>query len=423
MKSILHKLTVLSCMLVFVPPGLAQDLVDDLSFRVADAPSGIPLERAEEIVYPDGAQQWIVECNELDTVAICGFYRELKAFFRQGAIRNTFNMPGAFLRVRTDVPYYTRLDLSQDAEAPFHNSWSADVDLTYVFYLKRKTEFGIEMDGAEAAVLNGVKTSVLRRRVYAFVDWNALSRTLAVTVVDFDNPYDMGTQFESGPILITGRSVSSTLSKKYSLNSHFSTEKKSEDSAKSKDVNKIEIGATHYTKNSKRRMKVTIEGATYYAEFGRFSATDIYFSDGRHRLEFAFGANWVSDSDIEYEEVADYTHVQCESSKKFDFGFSFVDFITGASSDTSGETTCIANANQLPVHVSWSAVPTLDENTMQHEGLFSVARFVTEADGNGGAKAWYQPRFSSKMTWRFHAYVTEGSGPGYRCPQCRYGSP
>jgi hypothetical protein len=157
-------------------------------------------------------------------------------------------------------------------------------------------------------------------------------------------------------------------------------------------------------------MRVMLDGANYYAEFGVFSAPERRFSNGRKRLDFTFGARWISSCDIAYRETADYTQVACASSKKFKLSFKFTDKLTGASADRASVTDCISDRNQLPVLVSWTATPTTDENTKKSEGLFCVARFCTESE-NGVGRSWYQTRFAQGITWIFRASVTEGTGP------------
>ena len=396
----------MGCLFIFgvvsIGSGRAQvqDLIDD---RVvpAERPVGVPIERAFEVTWPNGARQYLVDCDNTDKAAIIGFYREVLALYLDRAIRNTFNASGAFIRARTDVPYCTRLDLRANPDAPFESSWAADVDLTFVFYLKQSNEFGIRADGGEAMVLNGVNTSVLKRRVYAYIDWDAIDQILSVTLTDFDSPLDTGVQLEMGTYVVTGRSVNSTLGSRNSISSQYSDDKATKS---------FSIGATSYTSNSRKRMRVMLDGATYYAEFGRFTATEVRFSNGRKRLDFTFSARWLTSCDLNYREQADYTQVACASSKKFKLSFSFIDKLTGASGDRSKETDCISDRNQLPVAVSWTATPTTDANTTEPEGLFTVARFCTEVE-NGVGRAWYQARFAQGITWILRASVTEGSGP------------
>jgi hypothetical protein len=397
----LAKCLMLGCAIGMVPGrSFGDDLIDD-KFVLADKPVAIPIERAVEFTYPNGARQSIVVCDNTDQAAIIGFYWQLLGLYNDRAIRNTYDGSGAFIRVRTDVSYCTRLNTKANPDAPFETSWSADADLTYVFFMKQTDEFGIRVDGGEAVVLKGVNTSVLRRRVYAYIDWDAIDKILSVTITDFDLPFDTGVQTEAGTYVVTGRSVNSTLDTKNTISSSFTDNKSSKS---------FSIGASSYLSNKRNRMRVMLDGATYYAEFGVFSATEMLFSNRRKRLDFTFGARWVSSCDIAYREQADYTQVACKSSKKFKIGFKFTDKLTNVSGERSTETGCISNRNQLPVLVSWTATPTMDTNTTAPEGLFGVARFCTEVE-NGVGRSWYQARMAQGLTWIFRAAVTEGSGP------------
>ncbi|MCO6454691.1 MAG: hypothetical protein J5I93_05250 [Pirellulaceae bacterium] len=414
-----HLLAAMICGLLMAsgpaPRGAADELDDEWSFRAAERIPGLAIPREEEIIYTDGSRQWFVECDEFDAPAITGFHRQLWAFFRQGLLRNTNNRGEAFLRVVTDVDYCTPVDYSSSPLAAFDTSWSAWVNLTYVFYLKRTQRFGIELDGGKAEVINGVSTSALRRRVDANIDWDAEARVLRVTVNDFDDPRDMGVQAVSAPYYVIGRSIESTINRAYSINSGITLplpvpEDEDGQPGDKTPATKVSVSASTYVQESKKRLKVTVEGASYYAEFGHFTATEHWNSDGRRRMEFAFGANWTSDADIEYDEEASWGHVECASQKKHGFDFSFKDFLTSVGLDKSGMTTCIASSMQLPVRVAWTAKPTLDHDDDELEGLFTKARFLTVWDRVNGGECWYQPRFSSTMTWRLHAYPTERSG-------------
>lgn len=397
----LARCLMLGCTIGLVPGrSCGDDLIDD-KFVLAEKPVAIPIERAVEYTYPNGARQSIVVCDNTDKAAIIGFYSQLMGLYNDRAIRNTYNGSGAFIRVRTDVSYCTRLNTKANPDAPFESSWSADVDLTYVFFMKQTDEFGVRVDGGEAVVLNGVNTSVLRRRTYAYVDWDAIHQILSVTITDFDFPLDTGVQREMGTYIVTGRSVNSTLGSKNTVSSEFKDDKLSKS---------FSIGASSYISNKRNRMRVMLNGATYYAEFGVFSATEMLFSNRRKRMDFTFGARWISSCDIAYREQADYTQVACASSKKFKVSFKFTDKLTGASGERATETGCISNRTQLPVLVSWTATPTTDANTTEPEGLFGVARFCTEVE-NGVGRSWYQARFAQGMTWIFRASVTEGTGP------------
>ncbi len=394
---------------------------DDRHFMVSDMGAGlggrppIPIAREREVVDDSGDydfRYWEVACTEADMDAITGLHKTLYKMYREKPIRNKFSGSGAFQRVRTDVDWITRLDYKKKPNAAWDNSWSAQLDLTFEFFLKQKSGFGIELDGGHVSVIDGVKTSALRRRFDAWINWDHKYKLLYVSVNDFDDTRDTGVQFESAPYYVTGRSVTSTISKKDSISSSYSAVLATTD----KDGNKtngsqtVAVGATHYTDSSKRRMKVTVNGATYHAEFGRFTATEMPRSDGG-RLEFSFAARWITDCDISYREVADYTDVKCGSSKAFDLSASFIDRLTGASLNASSESICIGSKSQIPVDVSWVAQPTLDENTFREEGLVSMAKFITESDRHSG-DAWYQTRFGARMIWRFRAYPAEGSGGG-----------
>lgn len=397
----LARCLMLGCSIVLVPGRSCGDDLTDDKFVLAEKPVAIPIERAVEYTYPNGARQSIVVCDDTDKAAIIGFNRQLWGIYNDRAIRNTYNASGAFIRVRTDVSYCTWLNTKANPDAPFEASWSADVDLTYVFFMKQTNEFGIRVDGGEAVVLNGVNTSVLRRRVYAFVDWDAIDKILSVTITDFDLPFDTGVQTETGTYVVTGRSVNSTLGSKNTISSEFSDDKLSKS---------FSIGASNYMSNNRNRMRVMLNGATYYAEFGVFSATEMLFSNRRKRMDFTFAARWISVCDIAYREQADYTQVACSSSKKFKVSFKYSDKLTDASGERSTETGCITNRNQLPVVVAWTATPTMDTNTTEAEGLFGVARFCTELE-NGVGRSWYQARMAQGLTWTFRAAVTEGTGP------------
>jgi len=397
----LARCLMLGCTIGLVPSrSVGDDLIDD-KFFPAEKLVGVPIERAVEFTHPNGAKQFLVDCDNSDNAAITGFYWQLLGIYNDRGIRNTNNGSGAFMRARTDVTYCTRLNTKANPDAPFETSWSADVDLTFMFCLKQSNEFGVRVDGGEAMVINGVNTSVLKRRVYAYIDWDAIHQILSVTITDFDYPLDTGVQREVGTYVVTGNSVNSTISSKNSVNSEFTDDKLSKS---------FSIDASSYLSNKLKRMRVMLDGANYYAEFGVFSAPERRFSNGRKRLDFTFGSRWISSCDIAYRETADYTQVACASSKKFKLSFKFTDKLTGASGERASVTDCISDRNQLPVLVSWTATPTTDENTKNSEGLFCVARFCTESE-NGVGRSWYQTRFAQGITWIFRASVTEGTGP------------
>ncbi|HND54160.1 MAG TPA: hypothetical protein PLV92_17240, partial [Pirellulaceae bacterium] len=282
---------------------------------------GVPIERAREVLSYDGSVVSLVECTDRDAGSIVGLHRTLRAIKNNGHVQNTFKGWGAFQRIRTDVDECSPIDYRNAPLASFHNSWHAVVDLHYWFHLKRRTAWGVEMSGGQASVVDSVNTSALRRRLTVYINWDALCKDLWVTVTDYDNPYDTGVQLESGRMFVTGRSTLSTVSKSTSVNSNYSIEApKTEKPVPTKEgtkpvpEQKISISGTFEQVDTRKRLVARVSGASYHANFGRFTATEVRLANAS-LMEFGFGANWLSDSMLSYDEVADWQIAECKAKK------------------------------------------------------------------------------------------------------------
>lgn len=350
----------------------------------------------EELATLDEFGVYSVPITAADAEHLVGLWKQLRANRVNGPVQNTLDGKGALLRGKMDVQSCPAIDHSQDRLASYHQGWTAHAVLTYTFFLKNKTELGVEVTGAEAEVVNGVNTSKVQRKVDAELHWLPELDTLYVVVSNFINPLLAGPQVEVGEYLVKGRALTTFSASSTTVDSSFGE-------------SGLDISATTEMVSGKRRLKVQVDGCSYALDYGIFSAIRSNFGDD---LEWSFKAEWISDTDLFYEEeIAVVDQIVCASRRQIGFDFDLKDSIQPGF-NSSGSAGCVATTGQLPVRVEWRAIPTFNQITQEDEGLTAKLRFFSRKKPDGTAVSWYQPRFATMLNWYLKAAAIGDGGGG-----------